>query len=77
MDNYDPKEFLLFALNHFNIKVESHKDKMVFIEKEYAVEVEGKQLFKLLQNNQVIAPFSDVEQLCNFIKTDIALNEKS
>ena len=77
MEDYDPKEFLLFALNHFNIKVVSEKGKMVYIEKEYAVEIEGKKLFKLLQNNQVIAPFSGVEELCNFIKMDMELNEEN
>lgn len=77
MEDYDPKEFLLFALNHFNIKVISEEGKMVYIEKGYAVEIEGKKLFKLLQNNQVIAPFSGVEELCNFIKKDMELNEEN
>ena len=77
MDNYDPKEFLLFGLNHFKIKVDSHEGKMVYLEKGYTVEIEGKKLFKLLQNNQVIAPFSGVEELCEFIKKDIQLNEEN
>jgi len=77
MDDYDPKEFLLFGLNHFNISVTSHDGKMVYLEKKYTIEIEGKKLFKLLQNNQVIAPFSDVEELCNFIKTDMELNEEN
>ena len=77
MDNYDPKEFLLFGLNHFNIGVDSHEGKMVYLEKDYTIEIEGKKLFKLLQNNQVIAPFSGVEELCEFIKKDIQLNEEN
>jgi len=77
MDNYDPKEFLLFGLKHFDIKVDSCEGKMVNLEKGYAVEIEGKKLFKLLQNNQVIAPFSGVEALCEFIKKDIQLNEEN
>lgn len=77
MEDYDPKEFLLFALNHFNLAVEKHEEKMVYLEKEYTIEIEGKKLFKLMQGGQVIAPFADVEELCNFIKKDIELNEKS
>jgi len=71
------KEFLLFGLNHFNIGVDSHEGKMVYLEKDYTIEIEGKKLFKLLQNNQVIAPFSGVEELCEFIKKDIQLNEEN
>ena len=77
MNDYDPKAFLLFALNHFKIKVTSEEDKTVYIEKDYAVEIEGEKLFKLLHQNQVVAPFNDVEALCNFIKQDIALNEEN
>lgn len=77
MEDYDPKDFLLFALNHFEIKVIKHEGKMVFIDKDYAVEIEGQKLFKLLQGGQVIAPFSNVEELCNFIKMDIQLNEEN
>lgn len=77
MEDYDPKEFLLFALNHFEIKVTSHEGKMVYIEMEYTIEIEGKKLFKLMQGGQVIAPFSDVEELCNFIKKDMQLHEKN
>lgn len=77
MEDFDPKEFLLFALNHFKIKVISHEGKMVYIDRNYAVEIEGKKLFKLLQDSQVIAPFNNVEELCNFIKQDMELNEKN
>ena len=77
MADYDPKAFLLFALNHFKIKVVSDEGKMVYIEKDYVVEIEGKTLYKLLHQNQVVAPFNDVETLCNFIKQDIALNEEN
>ena len=50
---------------------------MVFLEKEYTIEIEGKKLFKLKQGGQVVAPFNDVEELCNFIKMDMQLNEKN
>ena len=73
----DPKAVLLFSLDHFNIDVRSQNGKMVFLEKGYIIEVEGERLYKLLQDNQVIAPFDDVEELCNFIKMDMQLNEEN
>ena len=73
MEDYDPKEFLLFALHHFGMKVTAHEGKMVYVNKGYAIEIEGKKLFKLLHHNQVIAPFTDVEELCTFLKMDIQL----
>ena len=77
MEDCDPKEFLLFALNHFDLEVLDHKGKMVYLQQAYTIEVEGRQLYKLLQGKQVIAPFSDVEELCRFIKMDMQLNEES
>ncbi|MEM6316553.1 MAG: hypothetical protein AAF960_02730 [Bacteroidota bacterium] len=77
MEAYNPKELLLFACNHFDLPVENHDGKIVHLEKGYTVEVEGQRLFKLLHDNQVVAPFDDVEELCHFIKQDIALNEES
>ncbi|NET34840.1 MAG: hypothetical protein F6K19_22915 [Cyanothece sp. SIO1E1] len=77
MEDFDPKEFLLFALNHFDLEVKGHEGKMVHLNQSYTIEVEGKQLYKLMQDQQVVAPFSDVEELCRFIKMDMQLNEKS
>lgn len=77
MEEYDPKEFLLFALNHFDIPVHAHEGKMVYMDMEYTIEIEGKNLYKLMQGGQVVAPFADVEELCNFIKMDRQLNEKN
>ncbi|MEL6945251.1 MAG: hypothetical protein AAFO82_21575 [Bacteroidota bacterium] len=75
MDNFDPQEFLLFALRHFGIEVVKRDKKMIYLNQDYVIEIEGQHLFKLLQNKQVIAPFSDVEELCHFIKMDMQLNE--
>lgn len=77
MEDYNPKEFLLFALQHFDIEVVSHNEKMVYIAQGYTVEIERKDLFKLLHNNLVIAPFADIEELCSFIKKDMELHEES
>ena len=48
---------------------------MVYLEMDYAIEIEGKSLFKLLQAGQVVAPFNEVEELCHFIKMDLQINE--
>lgn len=77
MEDFDPKEFLLFALNHFDLEVKGYEGKMVHLNQSYTIEVEGKQLYKLMQDQQVVAPFSDVEELCRFIKMDMQLNEES
>ena len=77
MQEYNPKDFLLFALNHFNIAVISHGGEMIYLERSYVIEIEGQQLFKLLQGGQVVAPFTNVEELCNFIKMDMKLNEEN
>ena len=50
---------------------------MVYLNQAYTIEVEGQQLYKLMQDRQVVAPFSDVEELCRFIKMDMQLNEES
>ena len=77
MEDVDPQPFLLFALSHFDLKVLKKEGKMIYIEQGYAVEIEGESLFKLMQGGQVISPFSDIEEMCNFIKKDMELNEKS
>jgi len=77
MEDYDPKDFLLFALKHFDIPVHSHEGKMVYMDMAYTIEIEGRNLYKLMQGGQVVAPFVDVEELCNFIKMDMQLNEKN
>jgi hypothetical protein len=66
--DYDPREFLLFALHHFQINVASAEGPLIRTEGGYAIEVEGQHLFKLLWHGQVVAPFQSVETLCQFIK---------
>lgn len=74
MENVDPKEFLLFGLNHFQIGIEKEEGKYIHLEKEYLVEIEGPSLYKLMHKGQVVGPFASVENLCDFLKQDIALN---
>ncbi len=70
------KTLLLQALERFGIQVVAQEGKMIRLEKEYTIEIENAQLFKLLQDNHVIAPFADVEELCAFVQMDIQLNEE-
>ena len=72
--DFDPKEFLLFGLNHFGIEIEEVKDKYISTKHNYLIEIEGPSLFKLMHENKVVAPFGEVEALCNFIRQDIQLN---
>jgi hypothetical protein len=72
--NPDPKDYLLFALNHFGLPVLTHEGKLVTVEGGYAIEVEGENLYKLMHLGSVVGPFADVERLCEFIQMDKRLN---
>lgn len=63
-----PREWLLYALDAYNIAVLAEKDNFVEIEKGYVVEIESNGVFKLLCGGAVVAPFRDLEELCRFIE---------
>lgn len=65
---YTPKELLLLVLAGMGIAVLSEEGNRVHLANEYLVEVEGVSLYKLIHKGQVVAPFNDVVQMCNFIK---------
>lgn len=68
------REFLRFALKHFNINLLSETEKFINLEKDYQIEWENDHLYKLLYKGQIIAPFNDVEELCYFIQQDMKLD---
>lgn len=70
-----PIAFLFFLLEHFDLKILNQSGKLIQLESDYTIEIEGDHLFKLMQGGQVIAPFNQVEELCQFIKQDMQLNE--
>ena len=72
-----PKDSLVAALHQFGIEVEASDEKVVRTAMDYAIEIEGESLFKLTQGGQVIAPFAEIEELCQFIKMDMELNAES
>ena len=65
--------YLNLYLLHNHLKYQIN----ITLSKGYSIEVEGPQLYKLLQQDQVVAPFASVEELCLFIKMDMQLNEES
>ncbi len=73
MDNTIPKSLLL-ALNNYNIKIIDIDKNMINLEHNYSVKIEGSTLFKLCQDGYVISPFSDIEEMCDFIKKDMLLS---
>jgi hypothetical protein len=64
-----PKELLLLVLAGMDIPVLADEGKYVQVANDYTIEVEGPSLYKLVHHGQVVAPFSDVVDLCAFIKT--------
>lgn len=73
-EEFDPKAFLLFGLDHFNIEVRKEEGKHIHLVHDYAIEIEGPSLFKLMHEGHVVAPFRSVEAMCEFIRADIQLN---
>lgn len=68
------REFLRFALHHFNITVVSETEKFITLEKDYWIEWENDQLYKLIYKGQIVSPFDDIEEMCSFIQQDMMLN---
>ena len=62
------KELLLRALQDSGIAVLRQEENKVFVENDYCVEVEGKNLFKLSQEGYIIAPYDNLNELCQMIK---------
>ena len=68
IEQYDPKELLLLVLRGMDIAILNENGKFVEVENGYTIEVEGKSLYKLSHDHQVIAPFVDVVEMGDFIK---------
>jgi hypothetical protein len=60
-------EILLDCFEFYKIPVSKTDGNKVFTIKSYIIEVEKNGLYKLLQQNEVIAPFDDVNELSQFI----------
>lgn len=64
------KAHLLMALDHYDIKIVADHGKYLDLEAEYQVEIETGFLFKLRWKGKVIAPFNDLDEMCQFIKNE-------
>ncbi len=64
----DIKAYLRYAFDVYEITILKEEGKFLYLEKEYSVEIERENLFKLISAGEVIAPFDEVEELCVFIK---------
>lgn len=62
-----PKEQLLNCLRYYQIPIIWEEAKSVGTIHQYSIEVEDHGVFKLMENQLVVAPFTDLEELCNFI----------
>ncbi len=63
-----PKEWLLYAFSQYQITVLADEGKFVRLEKDFEVEIEANGVFKLKHGGLVIAPFRDLDELCQFIQ---------
>ena len=68
IESLNPKDLLKLVLKGMEIQVLTEKENMLEVENNYTIEVEGKSLYKLMHKGQVVAPFSDVVEMCGFIK---------
>ncbi len=64
---YDPIELLYFAIQHHGFQIEEDDGKNIKLTNGFVIEIENSSLFKLSQDDKVIAPFSEVYDLCHFI----------
>jgi hypothetical protein len=70
MENFtpDPKDFLLFVLENYHFEIKTDRGNAIDLQNGYTIEIEGADLYRLLENGSVIAPFTDLDELCYFMK---------
>ncbi len=61
-------DWLLLALQDYKIEVLADDGHLVQVEQEYSIEVEQNGIFKLRWKGKVVAPFADLDELCQFIR---------
>ena len=58
---------LLEALKVYEIEVIATAGNRVKLQNNYEIEVEKNKLYKLIDDGYIVAPFSDLNDLCRFI----------
>ena len=61
------KERLLDALLYYNIEILETSANKINIGRGYSIEIEQNGLYKLFSDDQVVAPFDDLDELCRFV----------
>lgn len=61
-------ESLLKVMDSFDLPVLDHKGKVVVTISGFEIEVEGYRLYKLIHQGEIVSPFDDLKELCEFIK---------
>jgi len=77
MSDPQKQQALKDALALADIPIVKQEGKYFHLEREYIVEVEQNGIFKLTQQGKVIAPFADLQELCDFILLDRSMYEKN
>lgn len=69
-DSLNARTKLLEALKAYELRVLSENEEtgILVLEKDYSIEIEANGIYKLKSAGKVIAPFADLEELCQFIK---------
>lgn len=70
MDSYSPLELAAFALHGMDVEIYGYTENTLDVQHGYTIEIEPNRLYKLLKNDNVIAPFKDIVQLGEFIKNN-------
>ena len=60
MEQIDNKKYLRLCLEQYGLEITSESDRIFQINKFYEIELERNNLYKLICNGQVVAPFSDI-----------------
>lgn len=67
-------QLILQTLPEYGLNPDHYQDSKIQLQGNYTIEIENPRLYKLLWNNQVIAPFDDLAEMLTFIQMDMQLN---
>jgi hypothetical protein len=65
---YNESDFVAYALAQMEITVINRDGKYFYLENNFTLEVEQRELYKITHEGLVISPFDDIGKLCTFIK---------
>jgi len=64
----EQKATLLEALKGYELKVLGATDTTIMVSPAYEIEMEANGIFKLSEEGYIVGPFSDLNELCRFIR---------